>query len=65
MIDYLIVYCILILVIFEVQLESSPTVNRSVGWWSLGPVWDPDFFHKSLLHQKESYYFIVLNKIYL
>ena len=31
----------------------------------LGPVWLQDFFQKSLSHQKESYYFIVLNKICL
>ena len=28
-------------------------------------VWFQDFYHKSLSHQKKSYYFIVLNKIYL
>jgi len=31
----------------------------------LGLVWLQDFFQKSLSHQKESYYFILLNKICL
>ena len=32
---------------------------------TLRPCLDPNFFQKSLSHQKESYYFIVLNKICL
>jgi hypothetical protein len=42
---------------------SIPTGRFSNGYNGL--VWFQDFFQKSLSHQKESYYFIVLNKICL
>ena len=50
--------------------ETHMIAKYSVGttwtlYTTLGSVWNQTFFQKSLSHQNESYYFILLNKICL
>ena len=51
--------------VITVSMQMEPRYKELVPRPIYGFVWFRDFFQKSLSHQKESYYFIVLNKIYL
>ena len=57
--------CIEIIIIKELLWTLDVSDNKiKLKTATFSPVmfvWLPDFFHKSLSHQKESYYFIVLN----
>ena len=57
--------CIEIIIIKELLCTLDVSDNKiklkTATFSPVMSVWLPDFFHKSLSHKKESYYFIVLN----